>query len=134
MSNAHLSAPAPTGPAPATHNEQQSANDASGFSSALSGQRGGSVRAGDARVDQHLQPTWLHHAPAGPVSGGGQRAPGAGRADGGLVRAAGGRGADGEPRFDQKVPDGGYLWWYVDAMSDDGQHGITLIAFVGKSV
>lgn len=27
---------------------------------------------------------------------------------------------------------GGYLWWYVDALSDDGRHGLTLIAFVGS--
>ena len=27
---------------------------------------------------------------------------------------------------------GGYLWWYVDALSDDGQHGLTVIAFVGS--
>jgi carotenoid 1,2-hydratase len=25
----------------------------------------------------------------------------------------------------------GYCWWYVDALSDDGQHGITIIAFIG---
>jgi len=24
------------------------------------------------------------------------------------------------------------LWWYVDAISDDGKHGITIIAFVGS--
>lgn len=27
---------------------------------------------------------------------------------------------------------GGYAWWYVDALSDDGLHGISLIAFVGS--
>lgn len=26
----------------------------------------------------------------------------------------------------------GYRWWYVDALSDDGQHGLTLIGFVGS--
>jgi carotenoid 1,2-hydratase len=26
----------------------------------------------------------------------------------------------------------GYAWWYVDALSDDGQHGLCLIAFVGS--
>ncbi len=36
------------------------------------------------------------------------------------------------PAFDQPVPDGGYLWWYLDALSDDRKHGITLIAFVGS--
>jgi carotenoid 1,2-hydratase len=39
---------------------------------------------------------------------------------------------DGTPAFDQVVPYGGYLWWYVDALSDDGKHGITIIAFVGS--
>lgn len=34
--------------------------------------------------------------------------------------------------FDEQVPADGYLWWYVDAMSDDGQHALTLIAFVGS--
>ena len=44
---------------------------------------------------------------------------------------AGGR-PDGGPRFDATVPRGGYAWWYVDALSDDGRHGITLIAFIGS--
>ena len=69
---------------------------------------------------------------AGAVPGGGQRAPGAGRADGSHVGAAGGRDADGAPRFDQAVAPGGYLWWYVDAISDDGQHALSIIAFVGS--
>jgi carotenoid 1,2-hydratase len=34
--------------------------------------------------------------------------------------------------FDAPVPHGGYHWWYVDAMSDDGCHALTLIAFVGS--
>jgi carotenoid 1,2-hydratase len=39
---------------------------------------------------------------------------------------------DPAPRFDRPVPPGGYLWWYVDALSDDGRHGLTIIAFVGS--
>lgn len=27
---------------------------------------------------------------------------------------------------------GGYAWWYVDGLSDDGRHGLTMIAFVGS--
>ena len=27
---------------------------------------------------------------------------------------------------------GGYVWWYADALSDDGRHGLTLIAFIGS--
>ena len=34
--------------------------------------------------------------------------------------------------FDQAVPPTGYRWWYLDALSDDGRHGITLIAFIGS--
>lgn len=26
----------------------------------------------------------------------------------------------------------GYVWWYVDALSDDGRHGLTIIAFIGS--
>ncbi len=34
--------------------------------------------------------------------------------------------------FAAEVPPDGYHWWYVDAMSDDGLHGLTLIGFVGS--
>jgi len=30
------------------------------------------------------------------------------------------------------VPRNGYAWWYLDAFSDDGKNGLTLIAFVGS--
>jgi carotenoid 1,2-hydratase len=30
------------------------------------------------------------------------------------------------------VAPGGYAWWYIDALSDDGRHGLVLIAFVGS--
>jgi carotenoid 1,2-hydratase len=30
------------------------------------------------------------------------------------------------------VAPGGYLWWYVDAISDDGAFGLTVICFVGS--
>ena len=35
-------------------------------------------------------------------------------------------------RFDAPVANGGYAWWYLDAVSDDGNHGLTVIAFVGS--
>jgi carotenoid 1,2-hydratase len=34
--------------------------------------------------------------------------------------------------FDRSVPSGGYAWWYLDGLSDDGRYGITLIAFLGS--
>jgi carotenoid 1,2-hydratase len=36
------------------------------------------------------------------------------------------------PDFAAPVADNGYAWWYVDALSDDGRHGLTVIAFVGS--
>jgi carotenoid 1,2-hydratase len=36
------------------------------------------------------------------------------------------------PDFSVAVAKDGYCWWYVDAFSDDGQHGLTMIAFVGS--
>lgn len=53
-------------------------------------------------------------------------------AHGSLVRAAGRAGDREGPRFDEAIPAGGYTWWYVDAISDDGQHGLTIIAFLGS--
>jgi carotenoid 1,2-hydratase len=36
------------------------------------------------------------------------------------------------PAFDTPVPPGGYLWWYLDGLSDDRRCAITVIAFVGS--
>lgn len=36
------------------------------------------------------------------------------------------------PHFDQPVAPGGYVWWYLDALSDDGHHGLTIIAMLGS--
>ena len=35
-------------------------------------------------------------------------------------------------RLDLTVAPNGYAWWYVDALSDDGEYGLTMIAFVGS--
>lgn len=34
--------------------------------------------------------------------------------------------------FDADVAPGGYRWWYLDALSDDRQYGLTVIAFIGS--
>lgn len=36
------------------------------------------------------------------------------------------------PSFTQEVPDNGYRWWYLDAISDDGSHALTVIVFIGS--
>ncbi len=61
-----------------------------------------------------------------------ERASGSGGSDGGSLGAAGGAGAAGGLGFERDVPPGGYAWWYLDALSDDGEEAITLIAFVGS--
>ena len=34
--------------------------------------------------------------------------------------------------FDRAVPANGYRWWYIDALSEDGRRGLTIIAFIGS--
>lgn len=34
--------------------------------------------------------------------------------------------------FNRSVPANGYRWWYVDALSDDERHALTIIAFIGS--
>lgn len=36
------------------------------------------------------------------------------------------------PSFTGQVPDNGYRWWYLDAISDDNQNALTIIAFIGS--
>lgn len=44
-----------------------------------------------------------------------------------------GGGMPGErPLFDPVMPDNGYVWWYCDGLSDCGQYGFTVIAFIGS--
>ena len=50
----------------------------------------------------------------------------------GSVAAGPGANARRGPAFDTPVAPGGYVWWYLDALSDDGEHGITVIAFIGS--
>jgi carotenoid 1,2-hydratase len=57
---------------------------------------------------------------------------GRGGADGRLVGAVGEPRATVRPWFDEAVAPQGYRWWYVDAISDDGRHGLTIIAFIGS--
>jgi carotenoid 1,2-hydratase len=72
------------------------------------------------------------HQDSRAVPGGGRRASGGGRADGGDLGPAGGATADAGPGFSRPLGPGGYAWWYVDALSDDGRLGLTLIAFIGS--
>jgi len=107
-------------------------DDAERFSRAVSGDRRGAVWPQLARMDGVVPAAGGAHENSGPVSGGGQRPSGAGRADGGAVGSRGGGVPARGPDFARAVPHNGYAWWYVDALSDDGQQGITIIAFIGS--
>jgi carotenoid 1,2-hydratase len=107
-------------------------DDPAGVRPPLPGNRGGTLRSGIARLDSLVPQTRIAQPNSRPLSGGGQHAPRTGATDGRLVRAFGGSSTDRGPRFDQPVPHGGYAWWYIDALSDDKEYGLTLIAFVGS--
>lgn len=61
----------------------------------------------------------------------GQRTPGAGGADGDALGPTGGRRGLCGPAFDVPLETGGYQWWYLDVVSDDGDHALTVIFFLG---
>ena len=103
-----------------------------GFRGDVPGHGGRPLWTGDAWRGGGLPAPGLALADAGALPGGGQRASGRGRADGGAVGATGSGGGTEGPRFDGPVAKGGYVWWYVDALSADGRQGLTIIAFIGS--
>ena len=107
-------------------------HDAKGVRQTLFGDGRSAVRSGFPRMDGTVPASEFPGADSGAVSGRREYPPGAGRADGGPVGAAGGSEHTGGPRFDQPVPTGGYAWWSLDALSDDGRNGLTIIAFIGS--
>lgn len=109
-----------------------SSDDAAGFSRAISRDGGSPLRPGDARLERSLPPAWGEDATPGPLPGRRGRPSRRGRTDGGALWPIGRTAPVEGPRFDVAVPPGGYRWWYVDAISDDGRFGITLIAFIGS--
>lgn len=107
-------------------------DDAGGFREAVSGDGRRALRPGDAWLESVVPETRGALEAAWPLSGGGRRSSGSGRSDGGALRTPGGAHVDFGPGFDEPVAPGGYVWWYVDAFSEDGKHGLTIIAFVGS--
>ena len=112
--------------------ETMQVDDAGGFQQAVSGDGRCAVRPQLARMDRVVSASGSANQDTGTVSGGGQHASGSGRADGGAVGPLGGFEPARGPDFARLVHANGYAWWYVDALSDDGQNGITIIAFIGS--
>lgn len=108
-------------------------DDTARFREAVSGNERRVVRGSEPRLDGGVPPTGSAQSAAWTLSGGGQRASGAGVADGGIVRPDGSIGVHCGSRFDVSLTPGGYAWWYIDALSDDRCHGLTMIAFIGSA-
>lgn len=106
--------------------------DAQRLQPAVSGDGRGAVRQGIARMDGVVPAAGVAQPHSGTLPIGGQHTSGTGRADGGNLGAARRTSRDRGPCFDQSVSVNGYAWWYVDAISDDGRQGLTIIAFIGS--
>ena len=113
-------------------NCQYHSHYATDVSPTISSNRGSPLWHGNPRLDELLCTPQFQISNPQSLPSGGQRSSRPGSPNGSSIRSIGGRHPHGAPRFDQVVPHGGYLWWYIDAISDDGQHGITIIAFVGS--
>ena len=107
-------------------------HDAHGFQPALPIDGWSPLWSGLARVGGILPPAGRIDADPWALLRGRGDAPGRGRPDGSTVGTNRSRFTALGPRFDADVPPGGYGWWYIDAISDDGTHGLTIIAFIGS--
>jgi len=88
--------------------------------------------SGLARVGGVLPPAGRVDADPWALLRGRRDTPGGGRPHGSTVGTTRSRFPALGPCFDADVPSGGYSWWYIDAISDDGTHGLTIIAFIGS--
>ena len=119
----------PAGAAPAP---ELARDESDRFQPLVSGHGWRAVRPSIPRLESVIHETRIAQPDSGSVSGGRQHPSGTGRSDGGDLGALGRSVHSGGPRFDCEVAPGGYAWWYIDALSDDGRHGFTLIAFIGS--
>jgi carotenoid 1,2-hydratase len=108
------------------------ADNAGGFRTPFSLDERRPLRAGDPRLAGVVRAGGLGDAASGPLPCRRQRPSRPWGADGGAVGPPGGDPFDAGPCFDRTVDPGGYVWWYLDAVSDDRRHGVVIIAFVGS--
>lgn len=108
------------------------ADDAHGLQRAVSTDGWSPLWTGLARVGGVLPPPRGADTDPWALLGGRGNAPWRGGADGGAVGPARRLSSAQRPRFDVRVDAQGYAWWYIDAFSDDGRHGLTIIAFIGS--
>jgi carotenoid 1,2-hydratase len=107
-------------------------HDTAGVQHTLSGHGRGDLWTRDTWLAGNLHAAGRAQQNSGSLHDGGQRESGRGDSNGRAFGTDSCSLSHAGPDFALKVPDNGYAWWYVDGISDDGQHGITLIAFVGS--
>jgi len=107
--------------------------DSERFREDVPGDRGGAVRPRLAWMAGFVPSPGNAHPDAWAVPGGRQHASGRWGSDGGALGPIGGSEFARGLCFDRTLRPGGYAWWYVDAMSHNGCHGMTIIAFVGNA-
>lgn len=110
----------------------QRRHDPVGFRPAVPGYGRSALREGLPRLDGFVPAPGIPEQDPRAVPRGWEHPSGAGPADGGPLWGARGREPRAGLRFDAPVQPGGYAWWYIDALSDDGRFGLTVIAFVGS--
>jgi carotenoid 1,2-hydratase len=108
------------------------AGDADGLRQPLPGDGWSPLWTGLARVGGLLPPARQPDSDPWALLRGRGDASWRGRADGRLIGSAGERSTARRLGFDAVVPPQGYRWWYLDALSDDGAYGLTIIGFIGS--
>ncbi len=106
-------------------------DDTARLRGAVSGIGRGALRPRDAWSHGLVPEAGGPHPDSGPLLCRRERASGSWRANGDDIGGSRRKLADGS-RFDLAVPPGGYAWWYLDAVSDDGRNALTIIGFVGS--
>lgn len=132
MRGSSFRAPGPLRPEAEAAGKHDSADDACGFQQAVSSDRRSDLRHGISRMESLVSETGMPNADPGSLSDGRQRSSRAGRSHGGPLGSTGCGERTRGLRFDEHVPYNGYRWWYIDGLSDDGEYGITVIAFIGS--
>ena len=85
-----------------------------------------------ARLGSRFSAPWKSNAYPGALSRWRQRPSRGWCTDGSPLRATGSCEPAGRPRFDQEISPGGYIWWYLDALSNDRTQGLTIIVLLGS--
>ena len=109
-----------------------SAGHAAGLGATVSGNGRSALWQSVTRLGGLFPATGSANENTGPVLRGRGDPSGSGRPYGRLIRSVGSESDPRGPHFDAAIPSGGYSWWYIDAISEDGQHGLTIIAFLGS--